>query len=398
MLANPTDTLKRELSEELVNILQYWGKYSLDNENGGFVGRRNHENIEDTKANKGIILNTRILWTFSAIGNYKKDNSTLKFAKRAFDYLQQKFQDHEMGGVYWELDAKGNPINKRKQIYAQAFAIYALSEYYILTKEEQALNWAYSLFLLVEKHALDKHKHGYLEAFDKDWQAIDDMRLSEKDLNASKTMNTHLHILEAYTTLFSISGSVLVKKALENLILLFLNKFYKTENNHFRLFFNDDWEHLDQKVSYGHDIEAFWLLIEAAKSIQNTDLLQKIKSLTKPLTNTFLEEAYVENGGIINETDLVTKHTDKDRHWWPQAEAMVGLYYAYQITEEYHYLTPVFNIWTYIREHIIDHKNGEWFFRVDENNVPYQQEDKISMWKCPYHNSRACIVLLNKMI
>ncbi len=398
MINFPTTTFRTELSEELDNILQYWLKFSPDGENGGFVGKRNHANLVDVSATKGIILNARLLWSFSAIVNHQKNDDALSSAKRAFDYLQEKFQDHKNQGVYWELDAKGNPINKRKQIYAHAFTIYALSEYYILSKDENAINWAHSLFQLIEKHAYDLQKEGYIEAFDEDWQVVEDMRLSEKDVNASKTMNTHLHILEAYTTLYRVTADSKVKAALENLIHLFLNKFYNTENNHFKLFFNDDWEHLDQKISYGHDIEAFWLLIEAAQATKNPTLVESIKSLAQPIATTFLKEAYTPHGGVINEKDLATNHTDKDRHWWPQAEAMVGLYYAYEITKKVEYLTALTDIWKYIKDHMIDHKNGEWFFRVDQNNKPYPQEDKVGMWKCPYHNSRACLVLIKKML
>ncbi len=397
MLTTSTIALKEEISEELENILHYWQKFSIDEVNGGFVGKRNHQNIVDKNASKGIILNTRILWTFSAISNHKKYKSTLEYAQRAYQYLLLKFQDHENGGVFWELDAWGNPLNKRKQIYAHAFAIYALSEYFTLTEDETANAWALSLFHLIEKHAHDNQKQGYIEAFNEEWHPIADMRLSDKDFNAAKTMNTHLHVLEAYTSLFVVTGNSEVKEALENLINLMLNRFYNSKNHHFKLFFNERWDHLDQKISYGHDIEALWLLIEAAKSINNTLLLESIKSLVSPIIRTFLAEAYSKGRGIINEKDISTKHVDTDRHWWPQAEAMVGLHYAYEITQNSEYLDALKDIWNYTKENIIDHKNGEWFFRVDENNIPYEKEDKVGMWKCPYHNSRALIILLKKM-
>ncbi len=395
-MADPTAQFKAELSAELENILKYWNEFSLDERNGGFVGQRDHYNKEIPNASKGIILNTRVLWTFSAVANHKKEKSgeLRSLADRAYGYLKRAFQDDIFGGVFWEVDAEGNPINRRKQIYAQAFAIYALSEYHILSGDEEAKEWALELFKLVEKHAREREFNGYLEAFQEDWSPIEDMRLSEKDKNSAKTMNTHLHVLEAYTTLHKITKSEAVKEALDNLIEIFLEKFYDPKNQHFQLFFDNQWIREGNVASYGHDIEAVWLMIEAAKASGNEDLIKKTQNIAVPVAETFLEEAYVPGKGVINEKDLDSGKIDTDRHWWPQAEAMVGLEYAYQISGEKNFRNAIFDIWNFTQEHIIDRENGEWFFRIDENNRPYTQEDKLGMWKCPYHNSRACIVLM----
>ena len=395
-MVDPAAQFKAELSQELENILKYWKEFSVDKRNGGFIGQRNHHNKEIPNASKGIILNTRLLWTFSAVANHKEEHaSELKsIADRAYGYLKNEFRDDNHGGVFWEVDAEGNPIDRKKQIYAQAFAIYALSEYYILSGDEEAKEWAVELFNLVEKHAREREFNGYLEAFQEDWSPIDDMRLSEKDKNSAKTMNTHLHVLEAYTTLYKITKSEAVKEALDNLIELFLDKFYDPKNQHFQLFFDNQWNREGNVVSYGHDIEAIWLMIEAAKASGNEDLIKRTQDIAVPVAETFLEEAYVSEKGVINEKDLDSGETDTDRHWWPQAEAMVGLEYAYQISGEEKFRSAIFDIWKFTKEHIIDHEKGEWFFRIDENNRPYTQEDKLGMWKCPYHNSRACIVLI----
>lgn len=394
-MADPAAQLKTELSAELENILDYWIKFSVDKENGGFVGQRDHFNEEVRDASKGIILNTRILWTFSAVANYKgeKAGELRSLADRAYGYLKKAFWDDIFGGVFWEVDAEGKPVNRRKQIYAQAFAVYALSEYYILSEDEEARELALELFELVEKYAREKEFNGYLEAFQEDWSPIADMRLSEKDKNSAKTMNTHLHVLEAYTTLYKITNSEAVKKALDNLIKLLLEKFYDPEIRHFRLFFDKEWNREGNIVSYGHDIEAIWLMIEAAKASGNEKLLTRTKEIAVPVAETFLEEAYVPGKGVINEKDLDSGEIDTDRHWWPHAEAMVGLEYTYQISGEKKFRNAIFDIWNFTRKHIVDHENGEWFFRIDKNNRPYVQEDKLGMWKCPYHNSRACIVL-----
>lgn len=395
-MADPTAQFKAGLSEELENILKYWKEFSVDEKNGGFVGQRDHYNKEVPGASKGIILNTRILWTFSAVANHKneKTGELRSLADRAYGYLKKAFQDDICGGVFWEVDAAGNPVNRRKQIYAQAFAIYALSEYYILSGDEEAKEWALELFNLVEKYAREREFNGYLEAFQEDWSPIEDMRLSEKDKNSAKTMNTHLHVLEAYTTLYKITKSEAVKEALDNLIVIFLERFYDSKNQHFQLFFGNQWNREGNVVSYGHDIEAIWLMIEAAKASGSEDLIKRTQDIAVPVAEIFLEEAYIPGKGVINEKDLDTGVTDTDRHWWPQAEAMVGLEYAYQISGDGKFRTAIFDIWNFTQEHIIDRENGEWFFRIDENNRPYTQEDKLGMWKCPYHNSRACIVLM----
>lgn len=394
-MADLTAQFKTELAAELENILDYWRKFSVDEKNGGFVGQRDHYNKEIPEASKGIILNTRILWTFSAVANHRgeKSGELRSLADRAYKYLKRAFQDNIFGGVYWEVDAEGNPLNTRKQIYAQAFAVYALSEYYLLSEVEEAKDWALELFELVEKHAREKEFNGYLEAFQEDWSPIEDMRLSEKDRNSAKTMNTHLHVLEAYTSLYKITKSEAVNKALDNLINLFLEKFYDPEIRHFQLFFDNQWNREGNVVSYGHDIEAIWLLIEAAKASGNEELIKRTKEIAVPVAETFLKEAYISGKGVINEKDLDSGEIDTDRHWWPQAEAMVGLEYAYRISGEEKFRDAIYDIWKFTRKHIIDHEKGEWFFRINENNRPYVQEDKLGMWKCPYHNSRACIVL-----
>ena len=384
--------LKSELNSELKNILKYWTKNTLDLEHGGFVGKINHYNKIIIEAPKGIILNSRILWSFSAASNHLKTDEYKAICDRAFNYLKTFFNDKTYEGVFWELDYKGNPLNKRKQVYAQAFTIYALSEYYIFTKNEAAKNWAIVLFELLEKHAKDDLHLGYFEAFNEDWSLIEDMRLSDKDMNASKTMNTHLHVLEAYTSLLKIYDNQELKESLKILVEVFLNKFLNTEN-HYELFFDDEWNLLSDEVSYGHDIEASWLGIEAAKLIGDDNVLQKTKQVAIKVADTFLAEAIDKKGAVINKKNRVTKHLDSDRHWWPQVEALVGLKYANDLKNNEEYINASLKIWEFTKKHLIDTKNGEWFFRVDKNEQVYTNEDKVSMSKAPYHTSRACIIL-----
>tara|TARA_R110000868_G_scaffold178979_1_gene418900 strand:- start:3418 stop:4599 length:1182 start_codon:yes stop_codon:yes gene_type:complete len=384
--------LKSELEAELKNILHYWTSNTLDHEYGGFLGRINHYNKIIPKASKGIILNTRILWSFSAASNHLKSRKYLSVCDRAFNYLNTFFKDENHGGTFWELDYKGIPLNKRKQVYAQAFTIYALSEYYILTKNKDAKNWAIELFELLEKYAKDEIYLGYFEAFTENWSLIEDMRLSEKDMNASKTMNTHLHILEAYTSLLKIYDNKHLRASLRMLVELFFDKFLNDEN-HFNLFFDEQWSLLSNTISYGHDIEAAWLVINASKMLNDEVMLKKANIIAVQISDTFLKEAIDEEGAVLNEKNLTTNQIDRDRHWWPQVEALIGLKYAFDVNANENYINTSLKIWEYTKKYLIDYKNGEWFFRVDKDGKVYKKEDKVSMWKAPYHTSRACIIL-----
>ncbi len=383
----------QSLVTELNSIASYWKNNSVDQEQGGFLGQRDHFNNIVSNANKGIILNTRLLWSFSTLQQHNPDFNLKEIAERSFQYLKNYFQDKEHGGLFWELSAEGKPVQPKKQIYAQAFGIYSLVEYYKISHDEKAKDWAISLFHLIEKHALDEVENGYIEAFEKDWSPLTDVRLSEKDMNAEKTMNTHLHILEAYTSLLEIYPDEILKKALENLIDLFLGQFLNKDYN-FELFFDKKWNLISNEISFGHDIEAAWLLIEAAKALNEKALLEITQDTAVQIADRFLALGYKKGEGVFNELNRSNNHLDTDRHWWPQVEAMVGLHYAYQLTKHEKYKNAVLDIWEYTQHHLIDRKNGEWYFRVNEENIPYENEDKLSMWKAPYHNSRALTILL----
>ena len=386
----------KKLELELESILDYWKKNTLDHEFGGFLGRIDHTNQVIEKAPKGIILNTRILWSFSKANNFYGDRSFDNECTRAFDYLYENFKDERFGGVYWEVDHTGKPINKRKQIYAQAFCIYALAEYYKYSKNKKAIDWAMDLYNLLEEKAFDNKYDGYIEAFDGQWEPIQDFRLSEKDLNAPKTTNTHLHVFEAYTTLLEVTKDQDVRKSLQDLLQLFQDRIFD-DTHHLKLFFTLEWEVLTSEISFGHDIEAAWLLYYGAKILNEPSLLNETSRLLIKVSNTFIAEALDTDFGVFNAIDPKLKKLDSDKHWWPQAEAMVGMVYAWKITHDDSYLNIGHQVWEFITKHIIDPKNGEWFFRVDTNGVPYVTEDKVGPWKCPYHNSRALMEIISKL-
>lgn len=396
LIQNKLSTLKKEVFDELTtNILPYWLKL-VDKENGGFYGQVDAQNILNKHADKGGILHARILWTFSAAYRILGDESHLRAASIAKDYLIKKFIDKEFGGTFWKLDYKGNPIETKKQIYNLGFSIYGLSEYYRATVDKEVLENAINLFYLIEKHSFDPVNNGYFEAFTNDWHEIQDMRLSAKDANEKKTMNTHLHILEAYTNLYRIWKSPELKKQLINLVEIFIEKIIDKNTNHLGLFFDESWNLKSEIISYGHDIEAAWLILEAARESGEVDLLQKAGKYICPIVDAALE-GYQPKYGFSYEYEPLADNTDKERHWWVQAEAIAGSLHAYLVSNDEKYLDVAYKTWQYIKSAIIDKDNGEWYWSRIENGETHPQRDKAGFWKCPYHNSRMCMELIENL-
>ena len=368
----------------------------VDEINGGFYGRIDGHGCLHPEEDKGAILNTRLLWTYSAAGNATNKVLSRRMADRAYRYFCDHFWDDLQGGVFWSVDFQGNPMETQKQIYAQAFAIYALSEYYELTKNKEAREKATEIFWLIEKYSFDHEKNGYLSAFARDWKDMDDIRLSEKDANEAKIMNTHLHILEAYTNFYRIFPSTALKEALENIIQLFINHFYIPENGSMHIYFDEDWTPKGEDISFGHNIEASWLLWEAAEVLANEQLLQKTKPICIHMAKAVQTAAIDEDGGLLYEADPQGLK-DTDKHWWPQAEAVVGFWNAFEMTGEANFTTSAINCWAFIKDSIIDKERGEWHWRTDRCGVPILSEDKAGPWKAPYHNSRMCLEMLKRL-
>ncbi len=383
-------------NEVTTNILPYWINYMIDYEYGGFYGSRDFYNHLQTGASKGAVLNTRILWTFSKAYNELKNNQYLTVATRAYEYIEKYFRDPIYDGIFWELDFEGKPINTQKYCYTQGFWIYGLVEYYRATQNEEALQTALKIFSILEEKALDKERNGYVEAFARDWTSTGNVRISEKDLNENKTYNTHLHLLEPFTQLYLVSGNPQVGKALENLTILMFEKFYNPTNGHFHLFFDDDWNVKGDLISYGHDIEGSWLLWEALEALNNDNLKAKYKNSVLQIVEVSARESIDTDGGQFYEGNSIGL-TDTDKHWWPQAETVIGFINAFQITGNEKYLDWAINTWNFIDSYIIDKENGEWHWRVDKNRKPYTNEVKAGFWKCPYHNSRACFEIINRL-
>ncbi|QHS55509.1 N-acyl-D-glucosamine 2-epimerase [Mucilaginibacter sp. 14171R-50] len=389
-------TYEKELTAELANILNYWMANTVDEQYGGFYGRIDNDNHVIADSPKGAVLNARILWSFSAAYNLDPDKRYLAMANRAYQYILKHFIDAEFGGVYWSVDHLGNPLDTKKQVYASAFTIYALSEYHKASGAVEAKDYAVELYRVLVDKSYDTQRTGYLEAFTKEWQPIADLRLSAKDANEKKSMNTHLHVLEAYTTLYSIWPDGGLRIQIQTLINNFLDHIIDSETNHLVLFFDEDWNKKGNTVSYGHDIEATWLLLEAAEAVEHHELIEKIKQICIKISDA-TKQGLDTDGGLWYEYEPAEGHLIKEKHWWVQAEAMVGFYNTWQISNNKEYLELSLRNWAFVKQHILDIQNGEWFWGVYADGNVMQTEDKAGIWKCPYHNSRACIELIKRI-
>ena len=406
------------------NILHFWQTKMVDRENGGFYGRIDAQGMLHPEAEKGAILNARILWSFSAAYRVLGLPEYLEMATYAKDYFLEHFIDKEYGGVYWSVDAKGHPLNTRKQFYAIGFALYGLSEYARATGDREALDYAIALYECIEGHAFDKQFNGYIEATTREWKPIADMRLSELDANFPKSQNTHLHIIEPYTNLYRclkemqattscdyvpVLGSVLpigicvpmetimrVEASLRNLIGIFTDYILNPETHHLDLFFEMDWTrgagHLE---SYGHDIECSWLMHEAALVLGDQKVLRKVEQVVREVAKAS-EKGLRPDGSMIHEANLDTGHTDDDLHWWVQAENVVGWFNIYQYFGDADALDKAVRCWEYIKTQLIDYENGEWFWSRHPDGTLNTVDDKAGFWKCPYHNSRMCLEIIER--
>lgn len=388
-------TYRNEVEDELKHILDYWIKNTIDKSNGGFYGRIDNSNEVFADAPKGSVLNSRILWAFSAAYNLTNDKAYLEIADRAFNYIRDYFIDKKFGGVYWTVDYTGKALDTKKQFYALSFAIYGLSEFVKSTGNIEAKKLAIDLYENIIAHSYDRVNGGYIEALSREWNGLDDLRLSKKDANERKSMNTHLHILEGFANLYLIWPDEKLRIQTTELIKIFLNHIIDKNGHHLILFFDDQWQQRSNTISYGHDIEAAWLVLEAAEVINIPELIQKVKDISVQIADA-ASEGLDKDGGLWYEYEPGSNHLIKEKHSWPQAEAMIGFFSAWQITGDEGYYKKSFASWKFVKDHIIDHANKEWFWGVKEN-YEIINEDKVGIWKCPYHNTRACIELVKRI-
>ena len=405
--------MKQEVQDVLENnILRFWLDVMQDREHGGFYGQMTGRGELVKTADKGGILNARILWAFSAAYRVHRKPEYLEAATRAKDYILRHFIDPDFGGTYWSVDYLGRPRDTKKQFYAIGFMIYGLSEYARATGDREALDYALELYECIEAHSLDHEYNGYIEACTREWGEMADMRLSDLDANYPKSQNTHLHIIEPYTNLYRAlremdnekwktknGGAARVEHSLRNLINIFTDCILNPQTHHLDLFFENDWTrgagHLE---SYGHDIECSWLLHEAALVLGDKAVLKKVQPIVQ-LVAKASEKGLNADGSMNHEANLDTGRVDDDRHWWVQAENVVGWMNLYQhFGDDDDALQRALRGWDYIRQNLIDYEGGEWFWSRHSDGTLNTTDDKAGFWKCPYHNSRMCLEIIERFL
>ena len=427
--------LAGQVHKELVeNILPFWME-KMCTPSGGLLGRISGDGQPDHSAPVGGIMTARVLWTFASAYRVLKDDGScspetlqgyLDMALRAKRLILDRFYDKEYGGTFWSLDSDLRPADTKKQIYAIAFTIYGLAELHRACGDTEALEYAVELFRAIEDHSFDSVLDGYFEAFTKSWEPIEDMRLSDKDANESKTMNTHLHVLEAYTCLYRVWKDPLLENRLRGLIMVF-EKYILGTDGHLKLFFDDSWNCGYDIVSYGHDIEASWLLHEAALVLGDAGVLARVEALVPKIVKA-ASEGFTHEGGMIYEKTGgracdgcdegpgdTGVEVDADRHWWVQAESVVGYFNLWEHfgtadeagdggeseagdgKEQPSGLENAIMCWEFIKENLIDRDGGEWFWSLRADGSVNREDDKAGFWKCPYHNGRMCMEVMERV-
>jgi mannobiose 2-epimerase len=381
------------LSNLITNILPFWEIYSPD-PSGGFYGTILNDGTPVADAEKGLVLNARILWAFSSAYRSFEVENYRQLADRAQKYLIDHFIDPEYGGVYWSVTSNGEPADTNKQTYGIAFAIYGLSEHYRATGNENSLEHALDLYDILLKMAYDRKDGGYIDTFTRNWRLPGQVDYESLD-PGPKTMNTQIHVLEAFTNLYRACPDNRIKKRLEDLVNLFCNEIINSETNHQRLFFTKDCHYPEEVNSYAHDIEISWLLYEAAQTIGDESLIDRTKQIAINLVETQLREAWTPEGYLLLEKS--NGQPSSKIEWWPQAEAVVAFINAWQLTGDPAYAHAATTTWNWIRDNLVDHEYGEWYHSLDKNHMPITTRPKANMWKCPYHNSRMAFETITRI-
>ena len=389
--------LRERVERELLgDILPFWLNYAVDHEFGGFRGQIANDLTIDPLAHKGLILNARILWTFAKAYQVYRDDVYLRTARRAYEYLRRYFWDAELGGVYWMVDHLGNPVETKKRIYGQAFTVYALAEYAAACAEKDPLEQAIALHRMIEDASHDAQNGGYFETYERDWKLAGEQRLSEVDMDEKKSMNTHLHLLEAYANLLRLWNEDELRKRLRELLRIFLDHIIDPETHHFRMFFDEVWRDRSDRHSFGHDIEGSWLICEAAEVLGDTAILVEARKAAVSMAQAVYEQAVDSDGGLFYE-GRGKEIIDTDKHWWPQSEAVVGFLNAYELSGRGYFLKASQNSWEFIEKFIVDHQHGEWYWKVSRDGTPSNDKYKVDPWKCPYHNGRTCFEVMERL-
>lgn len=391
MLRAYREEVARELSH---NILPFYICQVLDEDQGGFYGRITNDMTVQREAPKGQVQHSRLLWTFAHAYRRLRQSDYRQMADRTFAYLLDHFWDDELGGLYWMVDFRGRPLQTTKLVYGQAFGIYGFSEYYLATGERQGLETAVSLYHLLQEHTVDAEYGGYFEACDRDWTLRHDINVDYMVEPVIKTMNTHLHLVEAYTSLLQAWPNDALRASLHRLIRLTIDCIVNSETGHLQLHFTRDWQPMNSRISHGHDIEGSWLLVEAAQVLDDPALRQEVQTVALQLARATYDEGIDQDGGLVDDGSEAKATAGKD--WWPQAEAMVGFFNAYQLTGRSRFLQASLNSWRFVQAHLIDRQHGDWFWGISSDGS-LQPREKAGPWKTPYHNGRACLEIMRRI-
>lgn len=396
---NQLNDFSRRVGDQLFgHIMPFWCGPALDRENGGWMSWLSNDLKPDRTQPKGLIITTRLLWTFSAVHRAKNDGVYHELADRALDFAMNRFWDAKYGGAIWQIDDSGRVVeDDTKKIYGEAFYIYALAEYHRAFNSPPALARAKELFELLETHAHDAKNGGYLESCRRDWsEAGPETRISAEDLEAKKSMNTSLHVMEAFANLYRVWPDPRVAARLREMIQIFQTKIVNARTYNFNSFFDEKWNVRSTSYTYGHDIEGSWLLCEATETLGDDALLKEVRATALRMAAATLNEGVEPDGGVCYE-GRDGKIIDHGKEWWPQAEAVVGFLNAYQLSREEKYLSAALKTWNYIEQHIVDRVHGEWFWRITPEGVVDATKPKVSEWKEPYHGARACLEALHRL-
>ena len=385
-----TDRFFNETTDELKNgILRFW--LALRDPHGGFFGEVNASGEIVPDAPRGVILNARIIWAFAAAYQWLPKPEYRNAAVAAGEWFLDHFVDSENGGVFWSVTSSGEPLDDKKQLYSQGFAIYGLSELYKVTRDPKVLASAAALFQMVEMHFSDAEYGGYIEALARDFSPLADMSLSAHDINADKTMNSHLHLLEAYANLYTVWPDETLRNALEHLLDIVCTRIMGPDG-HLQLYFRRDWSVLPGGVSYGHDIETSWLLLECAFATRDFDLVSKVRPYALAMGKAG-NEGLLPDGSMRYE-QLLDGSFDDSRQWWVQAETVVGNLWLWKYHGDAEAAHRALACWSYIRNHLVDLDGGEWHWAILPDGTPDLAQPKAGFWKCPYHNTRMCLEIL----
>jgi mannobiose 2-epimerase len=376
------------------NILSFWLKHTRNTDNGGFYGFIDADMVVRKGSARGGLLTCRILWTFSTAYRRYHDPVYLEMARWAYWDLVQHFWDPESGGLFWTVSEDGEPKAVNKLIYLQVFGIYALSEYYRATGEKPALGKSIAIYNLIEEHSRDREHGGYYDSLNRKWGRVN---AAQYDLigPAPKSQNSHVHILEGYTSLLRVWPDPGLRAHQRDLVDTVIKHIIDPRTHHLILFMTENWKPIGENVSYGHDIELSWLLLEAANVLGDPALVVQVKSISLDFARVTIAEGIDPDGGVIN-AGGPKGYTNTDKDWWPQAEAAVGFLNAYQISGDPRYFEASRRSWNYIKAKFVDRVHGDWIEKVRRDGTPIPRP-KVALWKCPYHSSRSCFELVERV-